>query len=75
MSFGLFGAAAEVNSEPATVVAGAILLRCFARSDAPRLLAAITSVSERAPFRHMKTPGGYRMSIAMTNCERRAGGP
>ena len=27
-----------------------------------------TGVARTAPFRHMETPGGYRMSVAMTNC-------
>jgi alkylated DNA repair protein (DNA oxidative demethylase) len=34
----------------------------------PALLADLESVASRAPFRHMVTPGGYRMSVAMTNC-------
>jgi DNA oxidative demethylase len=25
-------------------------------------------VTAQAPFRHMSTPGGFRMSVAMTNC-------
>lgn len=32
------------------------------------LLAAIAEVAAAAPFRHMVTPGGQRMSVAMTNC-------
>jgi alkylated DNA repair protein (DNA oxidative demethylase) len=32
------------------------------------LLEALGSVTAQAPFRHMITPGGYRMSVAMTNC-------
>jgi len=31
-------------------------------------MAALRDIVERAPFRHMITPGGYRMSVAMTNC-------
>jgi DNA oxidative demethylase len=31
------------------------------------LLAALDSVLAAAPFRHMVTPGGYRMSVAMTS--------
>ena len=48
--------------------AGAALLRQFAVPDQSELLAALQSVSDGAPFRHMITPGGYRMSVAMTNC-------
>lgn len=47
---------------------GAVLLRGFALADAPQLLALITQVSSVSPFRHLVTPGGFRMSVAMTNC-------
>ena len=29
---------------------------------------ALGPILALAPFRHMVTPGGYRMSVAMTNC-------
>ncbi len=35
---------------------------------APALGAAIDAVTAVAPFRRMITPGGFRMSVAMTNC-------
>jgi alkylated DNA repair protein (DNA oxidative demethylase) len=47
---------------------GATLLGGFARGFEAPLLLALRRVVERAPFRHMVTPGGHRMSIAMTNC-------
>jgi alkylated DNA repair protein (DNA oxidative demethylase) len=47
---------------------GAVLLRGFAASLEAALLAALDQVAAVAPFRHMVTPGGYRMSVAMTNC-------
>jgi alkylated DNA repair protein (DNA oxidative demethylase) len=47
---------------------GAVLLRGFARPDEAALLADLQDVIARAPLRHMVTPGGYRMSVAMTNC-------
>jgi len=47
---------------------GAVLLRGFAASEARPLLKAIEQVAIAAPFRHMITPGGFRMSVAMTNC-------
>jgi alkylated DNA repair protein (DNA oxidative demethylase) len=34
----------------------------------PALLAALGEVAAAAPLRHMLTPGGQRMSVAMTNC-------
>src|SRR5215472_1324354 len=47
---------------------GAMLLRAFAASEAATLLTALQEVTGRSPFRYMTTPGGYRMSVAMTNC-------
>ena len=47
---------------------GAVLLRAFARSSATALLEAVEGVIRQSPFRCMTTPGGYRMSVAMTNC-------
>lgn len=47
---------------------GAILLGGFARQFETRLIAAVKAIVERAPFRHLITPGGHRMSVAMTNC-------
>jgi alkylated DNA repair protein (DNA oxidative demethylase) len=47
---------------------GATLLVGFARPAEAALLAAIERVASVAPFRHMLTPGGRRMSVAMTNC-------
>jgi alkylated DNA repair protein (DNA oxidative demethylase) len=54
---------------PRAVLAdGAVLLRGFALSDAEALLAGIDAVTAAAPFRNMVTPGGFTMSVAMTNC-------
>jgi alkylated DNA repair protein (DNA oxidative demethylase) len=50
------------------IAPGAVLLHGFARSDIETLAAAIAAISAEAPFRHMVTPGGFRMSVAMTNC-------
>jgi len=46
----------------------ALLLRGLARGRAPELVAAIGAIAEVSPFRHMLTPGGWEMSVAMTNC-------
>jgi DNA oxidative demethylase len=46
--------------------AGITLLRGFA--DSKRLMPLIEHVASRAPFRHLVTPGGQTMSVAMTNC-------
>jgi alkylated DNA repair protein (DNA oxidative demethylase) len=47
---------------------GAIVLRRFALPSEADLLTALNEVITQAPFRHMITPGGYQMSVAMTNC-------
>ncbi|WP_019444078.1 DNA oxidative demethylase AlkB, partial [Brucella abortus] len=47
---------------------GAVLLRGFALACEESILSAVARVCAAAPFRHMTTPGGYRMSVAMTNC-------
>lgn len=46
----------------------AVLLRGLALADADRLATALADVVAAAPFRHMCTPGGHRMSVAMSNC-------
>jgi DNA oxidative demethylase len=48
----------------------AAVLRSFADHQRPALLAAVEDISAVAPFRNMITPGGFRMSVAMTNCGR-----
>jgi alkylated DNA repair protein (DNA oxidative demethylase) len=47
---------------------GAWLLRGFALNDSAVLLHQITRIETAAAFRHLETPGGFRMSVAMTNC-------
>jgi alkylated DNA repair protein (DNA oxidative demethylase) len=47
---------------------GAWLLHGFALARLDELLATVEGVTKAAPFRHMETPGGLRMSVAMTNC-------
>jgi alkylated DNA repair protein (DNA oxidative demethylase) len=47
---------------------GIVLLKAFALPAAASLLAEVRRVAAAAPFRQMSTPGGFRMSVAMTNC-------
>ena len=47
---------------------GAVLLHGFARDEAGALLQAVETVLIQAPLRHMQTPGGYTMSVAMSSC-------
>lgn len=51
-----------------TLCADAVLLHGFAEEDGKAILEAVAAVAADAPFRQMTTPGGFRMSVAMTNC-------
>ncbi len=59
---------APASGEPRPIAPGAVLLPGAALGEAPALLAAIRDVLARAPWRQMLTPGGFRMSVAMSNC-------
>lgn len=48
----------------------AVVLRGFAGPQAAALTEALVPILAAAPLRHMTTPGGYRMSVAMSNCGR-----
>ncbi|MFM9923137.1 DNA oxidative demethylase AlkB [Variovorax sp. H27-G14] len=47
---------------------GACMLPGFALPFVDELLPAIEALTARAPFRHLVTPGGFTMSVALTNC-------
>jgi DNA oxidative demethylase len=47
---------------------GAVLLRGLACAEVADLVAAVNAIAAVSPFRHMMTPGGFRMSVAMTSC-------
>jgi DNA oxidative demethylase len=53
-----------------TLQEGAMLLRGFASAIAQVLIEEVAQVTRAAPFRHLIVPGGYTMSVAMTNCGR-----
>ncbi|MGQ0443156.1 MAG: DNA oxidative demethylase AlkB [Methylophilaceae bacterium] len=44
------------------------LFQGFVLSDIEPLLADLKRIISAAPLRHMLTPGGFTMSVAMTNC-------
>jgi DNA oxidative demethylase len=64
----LFESAPDTRPPQETMAEGAMLLRGFAKSLEADLIADLRGIVEQAPFRHMVTPGGHRMSVAMTNC-------
>lgn len=53
---------------PSAIGSRAFLLRGFALPCVKEVLAAVATIKNSAPFRHMVTPGGFVMSVALTNC-------
>ena len=68
MTRDLFADAEQGGSSREALCPGAVVLRRFALALEADLLAAIEDIAAAAPFRHMATPGGFRMSVAMTHC-------
>jgi alkylated DNA repair protein (DNA oxidative demethylase) len=62
----LFSEVASPATE--TLGPGAMILRGFVRGQESSLLGEIAKIVAISPFRHLVTPGGFRMSVAMTNC-------
>lgn len=53
-------------SEP--LAEGAVILRRRVRDEADELMTLVEAIASQNPFYHRITPGGHRMSVAMTNC-------
>ena len=68
MSMALFEVPEQSVPRLEPLGAGAAVLRAFATPVDRALLDGVQDVDAQAPFRHMITPGGFRMSVAMTNC-------
>lgn len=66
MNLDLF--AALQQGERQSLGDGACVLRGFALAAEAEISAALNDITRQAPFRHMITPGGFRMSVAMSNC-------
>jgi alkylated DNA repair protein (DNA oxidative demethylase) len=64
----LFENVPGVRPSQEVMAEGAVLLRGFVGPLESELIAALRDVVAQAPFRHMVTPGGHQMSVAMTNC-------
>jgi alkylated DNA repair protein (DNA oxidative demethylase) len=64
----LFGGEPVVELVSEEIAPGAAVLRGFASERASDLLSGVEQVVKRAPFRFLVTPGGFTMSVAMTNC-------
>ncbi len=68
MTLELFDERTDAQHAELAIAPGATLLRGFALLAAAEMLPAVESIFEKAPLRHLATPGGLRMSVAMTNC-------
>ena len=68
MTLDLFASVPLTGPQEEPLGPGATLPRGFALAQSSEVLGAIAEVTRQAPFRHMTTPGGFRMSVAMTNC-------
>ncbi|HLJ01502.1 MAG TPA: DNA oxidative demethylase AlkB [Bradyrhizobium sp.] len=68
MTADLFAGLPSARPSQEEMAEGAILLCGFARDLEGELVAALRDLATQSPFRHMVTPGGHRMSVAMTNC-------
>ena len=64
----LFDELSHATSHHELLTYGAVILREFAAAKTSELMVALEGVTAVAPFRNMITPGGLRMSVAMTNC-------
>jgi alkylated DNA repair protein (DNA oxidative demethylase) len=64
----MFASVPRVCPSQEVIAEGAMLLRGFAGPIESGLIAVLRDVAAHAPFRHMVTPGGHQMSVAMTNC-------
>ena len=71
MNLSLFADEDQAPAAPVPLVPGSsasVLLRGFALPYLHEVLPALDAIVLAAPLRHMATPGGLRMSVAMSNC-------
>ncbi|MCS3728174.1 DNA oxidative demethylase AlkB [Bradyrhizobium betae] len=71
MTGDLFDTVAEAQPSREEIADGAVLLRGFVKPIESELIEAVRAIVAQSPFRRMTTPGGYLMSVAMTNCGER----
>jgi DNA oxidative demethylase len=68
MTNDLFDELPQPDTPDQLLAPGAVLLRGFALAWGDALLACFDAVTAQAPLRHLVTPGGHTMSVAMSNC-------
>ena len=59
---------ADQQSTMQEIVKDAYVLKSFALSNETQILTDLAQIIEAAPLRHMLTPNGFTMSVAMSNC-------
>ncbi|MPZ78713.1 MAG: DNA oxidative demethylase AlkB [Deltaproteobacteria bacterium] len=64
----LFDSMGGIEARQEQLGPGATVLHRHAVPEETALLSALRDVVAGAPFRHMVTPGGFHMSVAVTNC-------
>lgn len=64
----LFAAIETVGPTQEAMAEGAVLLHGVALPFEKKIARALTDIAKVSPFRRMVTPGGFVMSVAMTNC-------
>jgi alkylated DNA repair protein (DNA oxidative demethylase) len=68
MTLNLFEDVEQCKTKGEELCPGAVVLRHFACANEAVIFEALHDITAKAPFRHMITPGGFRMSVALTNC-------
>ena len=64
----LFDDTLPAYAAPEAIAPGAAILRGYALPAAAALMQGVDAVIATAPLRHLVTPGGQTMSVAMSNC-------
>ena len=68
MNLDLFDLSNNGESWIETITDDAVVLRQYLVNRSDELAEAIKTIEAKAPFRHMKTAGGFTMSAAITGC-------
>jgi alkylated DNA repair protein (DNA oxidative demethylase) len=68
MTYDLFEKLGDAQARSQQLAPGARLLGEFAENQCESLILALEDIFNLAPLRHMTTPGGHTMSVAMSNC-------
>lgn len=64
----LFDQMADTNRNKQELAPGALCLPAFVLDRAEEVIAELEPILAQAPLRHLITPGGHKMSVAMSNC-------